>query len=71
MKNPAHEKTPAGVPGRKGETPASYTGKRRSKSLIHVGRCPHCGKPAIRHKGREHCLHCDGEPLLAGLRGGA
>ena len=57
-----------------GEKPAaSYPAPRRKKllkPLIHVGRCPHCGKPAIRHRGREVCLHCDGEPLLAGLRGG-
>ena len=57
-----------------GRTPTlSYPPKRRKKllkPLIHVGRCPDCGKPAIRHRGREVCLHCDGEPLFENLRGG-
>ena len=56
-----------------GEKPAASYPTRKAKlkqKLIHIGRCLDCGRPAIRHRGREICLHCDGEPLFENLRGG-
>ena len=38
--------------------------KRTAKPTIRLARCPTCGRPCIRHRGRDHCLHCGDLPLI-------
>lgn len=52
------------------QTKASYPPRRknRKKPTLKIGKCPRCGLPAIRWRGIEQCLKCEGELFKQGVR---
>jgi len=38
--------------------------KSKAKPTLHLARCPRCQRPALKVKGRAHCLRCTDHPLI-------